>query len=425
MLQEYNSQGIELTLNQVRSRSLQLDYTFNRLKSVRDTESLTLAAQVISNGRLGISTTTKEGTTADLIEKAKLLSQYGSPVKYRFPEPKEHGNPVIFHQEVEALSLEEMIDLGDELAHFVASLHDDVNGEITLRRTTAKTSISNSRGLNSSWPETIFQILVGLSFVEGKNLLNVYTSHSSTRLDFQKEVLKEEIRESFTLGRKNVALTPGNYDVLFTPIGFTSLLSPIEACLDGRAVVRGISPYGGKIGEQVLSPKLTIVNDGTLNNGTGSGLYDSQGVACRRTPLIEKGILREYFLDLQTAHELGRSPIGTGGISGISPNNVVVEPGETSVQDLLSNMKKGIVIDMTMGAWAGNPYSGQVTGNIALGFLVENGKKVGRVKNCMFSLNVFQHLKDRLIALSRETKTLGNMIIPYALVENVSISAES
>ena len=48
-------------------------------------------------------------------------------------------------------------------------------------------------------------------------------------------------------------------------------------------------------------------------------------------------------------------------------------------------MKKGIVIDHTMGAWAGNPYTGTVTGNIALGYLVEDGEKVGRVKDCMFS----------------------------------------
>jgi len=85
-------------------------------------------------------------------------------------------------------------------------------------------------------------------------------------------------------------------------------------------------------------------------------------------------------------------------------------------------MKKAIVIDQTMGAWAGNPYTGTVTGNIALGYLVIDGKKVGRVKDCMFSLNVFTHLKSNLLAVSKETKNLGQMILPYCLIEGVSIA---
>jgi len=85
-------------------------------------------------------------------------------------------------------------------------------------------------------------------------------------------------------------------------------------------------------------------------------------------------------------------------------------------------MKQGIVIDHTMGAWAGNPYTGTVTGNIALGYLVKDGEKVGRVKDCMFSLNVFTHLKSNLLALSRDVKDLGGLLLPYCLIGGVSIA---
>jgi PmbA protein len=77
-----------------------------------------------------------------------------------------------------------------------------------------------------------------------------------------------------------------------------------------------------------------------------------------------------------------------------------------------------------MGAWAGNPYGGQVTGNIALGYLVEDGQPVGRVKDCMYSLNVFEALKNNLAALSRESKCMGSMFLPYALLKGISISAK-
>ena len=173
----------------------------------------------------------------------------------------------------------------------------------------------------------------------------------------------------------------------------------------------------------MFSPDLTVMEDGLMEGGLESRMYDAQGVRCRRTPLIEKGVLREYLLDLETARKLGREPIGTGGVGGIEPGNVIVPGGSLSKESLLTGMKRGIVVENTMGAWAGNPFSGQVSGNIAMGFLVEDGELVGRVKDCMFSLNIFTHLKDHLVALSRETKNFG-MTLPYALVDNVSVTAK-
>ena len=90
---------------------------------------------------------------------------------------------------------------------------------------------------------------------------------------------------------------------------------------------------------------------------------------------------------------------------------------------MVSGMEKGIIIKETMGAWAGNPYSGQVTGNISLGFLVENGKPVGRIKDCMFSVNIFRDLQHNLLGLSQETQSKG-YILPYALLSDVSISTK-
>ena len=87
-----------------------------------------------------------------------------------------------------------------------------------------------------------------------------------------------------------------------------------------------------------------------------------------------------------------------------------------------------VITMITIGYFFFTPkdvYKRQVTGNIALGYLVENGKKVGRVKDCMFSLNVFNHLKTNLLALTKETKSLGGLILPYCLIGGVSISGRT
>lgn len=422
---EHAGPGVDATITLDEARKVELNFEFNRLKSIQNTESLSYTAQAIKGNKLGIARSTRPGDAASTLDRAIRLTEYGAPVEYGFPEPAPAARPNVYSEDLAALSLERMIETGSDLARFLKALHPDINGSVTIGRSVVKESVANTKGLDASWEKTILVFGASANLVEGQNLVSIYEYCASTGLDLDLETLKERLGRKFALARKNVRVETGSYDVLFTPRGFRDLLSPIIACLDGKAVARGISPFDGRLGEQVFSPALTIVEDGTMDGGTGSRMYDEQGVACARTPLVQKGVLREYLLDIGTAKKLGRSPIGTGGPNGIRPNNLLAEGGEVSKDSLLAGMKRGIVIENTMGAWAGNPYSGQVNGNISMGFWVIDGKPVGRVKDCMFSANAFTHLKDNLVALSRETKDVFGITAPYALVSNVSVTAKN
>lgn len=416
------SRGCDATIITSETKDTSVSFDFNRLKTIKNTESLNMNLQVIKAGKLGIANSTRIGGEDELLENALDVAEYGSAVSYGFPAPEPHADPKVFHRDVQNLNVSQMISLGDELAGFIKSLDPSINGSVNIQKSVTQKGISNTHGLDAHLEKTAFVISAGFEFVEGKNLLSSWDWNISTALEYDLAKIKMKLKEDFDLGRNNVSVEPGVYDVAFTPMGFSDVIAPIMACLDGRTVMRGISPLKDRLGEQVFAPSFSLIEDGTLDGGLGTQLYDNQGVVCRRTPLIENGVLREYLLDLESAHRLGRQPIGTGSPAGASPNNLLVSPGETPWEDLLKGMKKGIVIDQTMGAWAGNPYTGTVTGNIALGYLVVDGKKVGRVKNCMFSLNVFTHLKSNLLAVSKETKDLGRVILPYCLIEGVSIA---
>lgn len=423
-IQLASKQGIEATLNTAESRSVEALFEFNRLKSIQNMETVSTVLQVIKDGRLGLATSTKPDAGDELLQKATVLSAYGSPVSYHLPDVEKPATPVLHDNRAADFSLESMLEIGQDLASFMKSLHPDVNGTVQVYRATSRHSISNTKGLDATWEKSQFEISAGLSLVEGQNLVQVGDYTISPAPDYDLAAMKAKIKQDFDLARRNVPVETGSYDVVFSWQGLVNLLRPILDCLDGKAVVRGVSPFANRLGEQVFSSRLTITEDGAREMAVGSRVYDFQGVACRRTPLINTGVLSEYILDLETAAKLGRKPIGTGGASGPSANNIVVEPGDVSRDAMISGLKKGVIIDVTMGAWAGNPYGGQVTGNIALGYLVEDGQPVGRVKDCMFSLNVFKHLKDNLVALSRESKCQGSMFLPYALLKDVSISAK-
>ncbi|NLA60546.1 MAG: TldD/PmbA family protein [Firmicutes bacterium] len=390
---------------------------------MQNTESLQFTAQAIKGGKLGVAVSTKAGGEKEVLDRAIRLCEYGAPANYVFPDPEPSEKPAVYSEEVASLGLKEMLRVGEDLSAFLKSLHPDVNGSVTVSKAVFREGIANTNGLEATWDRTVLLLMAISSLVDGQNLVDLWDYHVSTVLNWDVEAMKEEIRSRFDLARKNVPVKTDAYPVLFTPFAFRDLISPILACLDGRAVTIGVSPFKGRLEEQVFSPQLTVIEDGLMEGGLESRMYDAQGVRCRRTPLIEKGVLREYLLALETARKLGREPIGTGGVGGIEPGNVIVPGGSLSKESLLTGMKRGIVVENTMGAWAGNPFSGQVSGNIAMGFLVEDGELVGRVKDCMFSLNIFTHLKDHLVALSRETKNFG-ITLPYALIDNVSVTGK-
>lgn len=415
--------GLEACLITRWSESTEVSFRFNRLRNIANTENVSHTLQVIKDGKTGVLNIAGFEPAQEHLDKVVELSEFGSPVNYSFPQPEQPPNPEMYHQDVVDLGLDTMIDRGSELVEFLRALDPAINASCSIAKSHYKKAIHNTKGLSASWSKTVVETVVGVELAQGQNLISIYDWYVSTGLDCNLDQMKAGIERNFNLSKKPVDIEPGSYHVVFTPSAFADLIHPIVACLDGKSVVRGISPLRGRLGEKVFSDKLTIVEDGTLKNGVGSALYDDQGVRCQRTFLVNAGVLSEYLLDLESAKALNRRPTGTGRISSISPNNLLVLPGDTPSSKMVSGMEKGIIIKETMGAWAGNPYSGQVTGNISLGFLVENGKPVGRIKDCMFSVNIFRDLQHNLLGLSQETQSKG-YILPYALLSDVSISTK-
>jgi PmbA protein len=203
------------------------------------------------------------------------------------------------------------------------------------------------------------------------------------------------------------------------------VLAPVLACVDGKAVMRGVSPWAKKRGELLFDERFSIIDDPTLDGKSGSYPFDGEGVAARRLPLIEKGVLKNFLHNLETAAAVGDEPNGHGTrSSGIAPGVTMVTPGDKASEEMIRGIDEGLLIEQTMGAWAGNPYGGQVTGNIALGYKIEKGKLVGRVKNVVFSLNVFSYLRDHLVGLSSDVRDLGGEILPYIMFKDVVLSTE-
>ena len=107
-----------------------------------------------------------------------------------------------------------------------------------------------------------------------------------------------------------------------------------------------------------------------------------------------------------------------------SASVLVIEPGSASFEEMLADIKEGLVIDYVMGAEQGNVLGGDFAGNVLLGYKIENGKITGRVKNTMVSGNIYQVLKD-IAAIGSDSKWVGGSFsTPSLYIPVLSISSK-
>jgi len=183
------------------------------------------------------------------------------------------------------------------------------------------------------------------------------------------------------------------------------LLSHLLAALDGRRLQQRSSFLEGKLGEVIGSERLDIVDDPFVPGGFGSRTFDAEGLTLRPLPLFERGRLASTYLDTYYARKLGDRPT-TG-----SSSNVVVTPGDASLEELIAGVDRGVLVRGFLG---GN--SNATTGDFSLGVhgtLIESGRLTRAVSEMNMAGNHLE-LWKRLAAVGRD-------VYPYSAVRSPSL----
>jgi PmbA protein len=183
------------------------------------------------------------------------------------------------------------------------------------------------------------------------------------------------------------------------------------------------------MGERVLDERITITDDPTVAFAPGTCPMDDEGIATRRQHLFESGVVRCFMADLQTAGLLGLKPAGHGFRSYSSRpspggTNSIVAAGDTSLDEMIAGIQRGLIVEQTLGSGQSNVLAGEFSVNVDLGFLIEDGKLQGRVKDCMVAGNVYELLKDQVEAIGSEQQWLGSSCAPPIMIGGMKLAAQ-
>jgi PmbA protein len=169
----------------------------------------------------------------------------------------------------------------------------------------------------------------------------------------------------------------------------------------------------GKIGQQIVSPLMTLTDDPLVPKGFGSRKFDNEGIAAKARSIIDAGVLKSYYIDTYYGRKLKMDP--TSG----SPSNLVWRLGSKSQQQLLADIKDGLLITSFIG---GNSNGG--TGDFSIGvvgFRVREGAIAEPVAEMNLSGNHLEFWK-KLVALGNDPFPYASNRAPSLVFENVSVA---
>ena len=210
--------------------------------------------------------------------------------------------------------------------------------------------------------------------------------------------------------------TGGKYTVVVDTECASTLLTPVLNALGGFALQQKNSFLVGSLGKQLFPEQLTILDLPRTAGETGCRLFDSEGVATREMPIIDKGVVKTYFLNTYIAAKMGMAPT----VEDATRVKVLPVGGCKTLDELLEATGDCILVT---GFNGGN--SNPVTGNFSYGiegFLVRGGKKVHPVRELLITGNFLQ-LWNNLVATADDARPCLSKLIPSLAFTNVDISA--
>jgi PmbA protein len=202
-----------------------------------------------------------------------------------------------------------------------------------------------------------------------------------------------------------------------------SLVSPLIGAIAGPAIARGASFLKTKLGQQVFSPGITILDEPHRIRGLGSQPFDDEGVINRDTAIIDKGVLTTWLLNSASARQLGlqttgHASRGLAGPPGVGTTNLTVQPGEKDLAGLMRDAGEGLLVTSLFG-----PSLNGNTGDWSIGvsgFWFEKGEIAYPVAEITVAGNLID-VYGRVIAGS-DLEYRGSRNSPSLMVEGLAIA---
>ena len=419
-----NKKGIKAEVYYASSQDTPIEFANNRLKSLETKASEGIALRVIADGKLGFASSSDLTRLSDLVDAAIATAEIGDPVEFDFSQDVDYAEAKSDYQSPKT---DKLIEVGEDLISKVHQYNPDILVDVSFHsRSGVEKLATTSNVYTEQHSQSVSAVLSG-NLVRGEDFLQAYAYEVTGDREPDYQAVLQKLIQKYQRADGSAKISSGTYPVLFTPSAASSTMGRMFGTIfSGQSIVQKASPLTDKLGEKIADDRLTVYEDPTI--GISACKFDDEGVPTSKKNLIDKGIVERFYWDRRWAARGGMESSGNGfrgGISRPGPSlaNVCIAPGSTSVEDLIAGMDEGIIVDRVLGAGQSNVLAGEFSVNIDLGYKVEKGKIVGRVKDTMVAGNIFEAFSNLVDLSDRPEWVGGSSLIPHILFAKLGVAA--
>lgn len=410
------------------SQDTPIEFENNRLKSLQTKAVQGVALRVICNGRFGFASSTDLTRLEDLVDAAVQTSEIGSPAEFEFAE-NFHSWDGNDRPTDAPPKTEELVEVGEHLIQAIHEYNPDILVDVGFHVRSGSTKIVTSKDVYAERSTHTVSASLSGNLVRGEDFLQPYSFDVGRDRNPDYDLILNEVLQKFKRAEQQATIQSGSFPVFFTPRAAASVLGRLfDTMLSGQAVVQKASPLADKVGQTVFDQRITLFEDPNL--GVGACTFDDEGTPTSRKAYIEAGTVMGFYWDRRWAARADRQSTGNGfrgGLSRPAPDmvNLCIAPGSTSEAKLLSSIDEGLIVDQVLGAGQSNQLAGEFSVNLALGYKVEKGEIVGRVKNTMVAGNIFEAFQNLVDLSDTPTWVGGGSYLPSMLFSQLGVAARN
>lgn len=381
----------------------------------------------------------EEKNVLEVVEQAAKIAKIRPPDPnwVSLPEAKKPlGAGGIFDERVQELDAEKMLGLCADCCAAVGDFDKRITqAAAMISASSVYLAVVNTNGLESYDRGTTFTVSVDAKAKSGNEDVGGYDilSTRSFTNDLNPLAVSVAKRTVECLGRR--ALSEKHVGkVVFENTSWNALFSVIfPHGISALNVQENRSIYKGNVGNQVSGENVSIVDDGTLPDGFGTAKIDDEGTPRQRTPIVENGVLANIIYDNYAAKREQRESTGNASRLGrtsppyanqpaIKPSNLVLLPGKGDLDELLSQVKNGVLVKGSpIGALHSNVITGDFSVTADTAFKIEDGRIAHPLKACTVAGNLYGALKS-IVAIGGDSKAIGNVVCPSLIVDGIVAS---
>jgi len=313
-----------------------------------------------------------------------------------------------------------MLDAAEETDRRVFPIEGDAGASYLCK------AVANSNGVEGFDHGTIIECsLATIVKGEGEVTPACFEFNIERKYDMNPEWVGKEAARLTVSALKAKRTETKNVNVIFTQFALQQLFQyTLINAVKADYVQRNQSAFKGKIGKKVASDIVTVYDDGLFNGGLRTWKFDGEGVPQQKTPIIEKGVLRNFIYDNYAAKKEGKESTGNASRAAylstpnVAATNFRIMPGNKSSEDLISGLQEGLLVYFLQGAHSSNPASGEFSVVATPAWKIENGEIAYAIKGAMLAGNIFEVLTN-VSGLANNERKIGQLVAPWVLVENV------